>query len=189
MNKKSQSKAMSVFKLLMRNLRKLIFLGGMLPCTLQIDNAHLNESKNNFKLFSVYFPLTWWFIVLLVAQLGYVVMVVYELIDWIHDKIAENDSHSSMLAIISVVSDVTLLLISFVPRLLIFRSVNLRAAIISISEVDQQFNKGYEKICNSHKRINMGAFVTVAWVAINLLYRKGLSSLAYFFYFNYYYYD
>ena len=36
MNKKSQSKAMSVFKLLIRNLRKLIFLGGWLPCAVEV---------------------------------------------------------------------------------------------------------------------------------------------------------
>lgn len=154
---------MSIYKLLVQTSTRLSVLGGMLPCNLQINYANIQQSKNNFKLFSVFFPQTWWFLVLLIAHFGYVALVVNELVSLLLDKMGENDQLMLPL-IISIVSDATLVLISFAPRLLVFRISSLRVALISIGEVDQQFNKGYHRFCSTNTRLFTGAFITIAWV-------------------------
>ena len=163
---------MSLYKLLLRTFLRLSVVGGLLPCYLQIDFANLNHSRNNFKLFSIFFPLTWWFTILLTAHFGYVALVINELVFFILDRLAENSEISLMMIIISVISDITLVVISFVPRLLVFRVTQLRSALISIGEFDQQFNKNYHKMCSTNTRLFTGALIIIAWVIINILLKK-----------------
>ena len=150
----------------------LCCLAGIFPFRMEID-----EEKGKVVRFPLSFLHTelWWFLATLIVQISYFYTSFTQIWPTIYKQLVITGHDSLTLIYGSFGIVFILLVISLIPRMMVFRMEDMRKAVESIYKADSEIEEISPQSCTTGSRFTLGSFINFACVSRNSFQERTLS--------------